>query len=148
MSLLRRYAYRLALLAGLLCVLVWAMLAPLGGPNRDRLMEIPRGTAQGRVSHDPRAGLPATIHLTLGVEDVLLLRNNDTVAQSFGPVQILPGQQFRLPFEQVARSVFPCSAHASGQVAVIVDPTPNPGMERLRWRLAALAHAIRHYKPV
>jgi hypothetical protein len=59
--------------------------------------------------------LPSTIRLTLGVRDVLLLRNNDTVPQVFGPVLIMPGQDFRLPFETVSSNQFACTAHASGQ---------------------------------
>jgi hypothetical protein len=42
--------------------------------------------------------LPPTITLTLGLNDVLLLRNADDVPQTFGPALIMPGQSFRLPF--------------------------------------------------
>ena len=43
--------------------------------------------------------LPDEIRLTLGLNDVLLLRNLDDVPQVFGPTLIMPGQSFRLPFE-------------------------------------------------
>jgi hypothetical protein len=71
----------------------------------------------------------------LGVQDVLLLRNSDTVPQVFGPVLIMPGQDFRLPFETVSENDFNCTAHSSGTMKVIVEPAPAPGLPRLRWRI-------------
>ena len=69
--------------------------------------------------------LPDTIRLTLGVNDVLLLRNLDDVPQVFGPTLIMPGQSFRLPFEVASTYSFACTAHASGQLSVIVEPGPG-----------------------
>ena len=43
--------------------------------------------------------LPSEIHLTLQVKDILVLINNDDVPQQFGPVLMMPGQSFRLPYE-------------------------------------------------
>jgi hypothetical protein len=82
--------------------------------------------------------LPDTIRLTLGINDVLVLRNADEVPQTFGPVLVMPGQSFRLPFATASTYNFACSAHASGQLNVIVEPTPAPGWETLRWRLRNL----------
>jgi hypothetical protein len=130
-------AFKLALFAGL-----WAAYAPLAGGSRDALFEIPAGTWARRMAGDKIEILPQTITLTLGVRDVLLLRNADTVPQQFGPVLIMPGQDFRLPFEQVSVNEFNCSAHSSGSMKVIVEPAPERGLARLRWRLAnALDHA-------
>ncbi len=148
MTQLRRHWPAWTLLACALALLLWAMFAPLDASNRDQLFEIPKGTWARRMAGDKVEILPSTVHLTLGVKDVLLLRNNDTVPQIFGPILIMPGQDFRLPFEQVSDNEFACTAHASGQMKVIVEPLPNPGLARLAWRLAALAHAIRYYKPV
>ena len=144
----RRHWATLALLATLMVLTLWAALAPLSTRDRELLFEIPRGTFARRMAGEPLEILPSTVQLTLGVKDVLLLRNNDTVPQIFGPVLIMPGQDFRLPFEQVSENEFACNAHASGQMKVIVAPLPNPGSERIAWRLAALAHAIRTYKKV
>lgn len=132
----------LALAAGLL---LWASLAPIRTASRDKLFEIPKGTWERRMAGDKVEILPSKVRLTLGVRDVLLLRNSDTVPQIFGPVLIMPGQDFRLPFETVSENQFDCSAHLSGQMTVVVEPFPNPGTDRLRWRLAELAHAIRTY---
>ena len=78
--------------------------------------------------------LPDTIRLTLGINDVLLLRNLDDVPQVFGPALIMPGQSFRLPFEVASTYSFACTAHAKGAMSVIVDPGPAKGWPTLRWR--------------
>lgn len=118
----------------LLAPLGWAAFAPLELPTRDELFEIPPGTFKRRMAGSKEEILPDTIHLTLGLNDQLLLRNKDEVPQQFGPVLIMPGQSFRLPFEVASTYSFACSAHASGQMAVVVAPTPEAGWQRLQWR--------------
>ena len=127
---------RLLLVLGALCAagLAWAALAPPALPSRDELFEIPNGTWKRRMAGDKVEILPAEIHLTQGLNDVLLLRNLDSVPQIFGPVLIMPGQSFRLPFEVASTYSFACTAHASGKMSVVVDPAPSPGWETLRWR--------------
>ncbi|CAN7224666.1 hypothetical protein LJR289_000780 [Pseudoduganella sp. LjRoot289] len=123
----------------------WAAWAPLALASRDQPFDIPKGTWARRMAGDPVEILPARIELTVGLNDTLLLRNLDDVPQQFGPVLIMPGQNFRLPFEQAADYQFDCTAHASGQMTVAVLPHPAPGLARLQWRLAALrrtAHAV------
>lgn len=117
-----------------LAPLAWAAFAPIELATRDQLFEIPKGTYARRMAGDKVEILPDTIHLTLGLNDQLLLRNHDEVPQQFGPVLIMPGQSFRLPFEVAATYSFACSAHASGQMAVVVAPTPEAGWQRLQWR--------------
>jgi hypothetical protein len=145
MDIVRRHWLLSSLLALTVGALLWAAIAPLHTSSRDQLFEIPKGTWARRMAGDKVEILPARIRLTLGLRDVLLLRNNDTVPQIFGPMLIMPGQDFRLPFETVSENQFACSAHVSGQMTVIVEPLPNPGLHRLRWRLAELAHAILTY---
>lgn len=144
LPILRRHPLACAMAASLVLALGWAALAPLAYASHDLLFEIPKGTHARRMAGDKVEILPSKIRLTLGVQDVLLLRNSDTVPQLFGPVLIMPGQDFRLPFEQASDYQFACSAHASGQMTVSVVPLPDPGMDRLKWRLAALSHAIRY----
>jgi hypothetical protein len=129
----RRRALALLLLA---CTgaLAWAALAPLATPTRDELFEIPKGTWARRMAGDKIEILPDVVHLTLGLNDVLLLRNLDDVPQIFGPVLIMPGQNFRLPFEHASEYQFACTAHASGQMSVFVAPLPAHGWQRLQWR--------------
>lgn len=138
----RRYPAVWSVAACLLLALAWAALAPPSAGTRDLLFEIPKGTWERRMAGDKVEILPSVVQLTLGVQDVLLLRNNDTVPQQFGPVLIMPGQDFRLPFEQVSENQFACTAHASGQMTVSVMAMPGPGWDRLKWRLAALRRQI------
>jgi hypothetical protein len=78
--------------------------------------------------------LPDRIDLTLGLNDHLLLRNLDDVPQQFGPVLVMPGQSFRLPFEVASTYSFDCTAHASGQMTIVVAEAPATPWDRLRWR--------------
>jgi hypothetical protein len=77
--------------------------------------------------------LPSQIRLTLGLNDVLLLRNLDDVPQVFGPTIMMPGQSFRLPFEKASNYQFACTAHASGQMTIIVEPEPVWPWQKLHW---------------
>ena len=136
-----RTSWRAALAACavlVLGVLAWAALAPLDVASRDELFEIPHGTYARRMAGDRVEILPDTIRLTLGVKDVLLLRNLDEVPQVFGPALIMPGQSFRLPFERASTYSFACTAHASGQMNVIVEPGPSGAWQTLRWRVRQL----------
>jgi hypothetical protein len=96
----------------------WVALTPISSPSRDEIFEIP----------------PSVIRLTLGVKDVLVLRNLDDVPQIFGPALMMPGQSLRLPFEVASSYQFACTAHASGQMTVIVEAGPTSPWARLRWR--------------
>lgn len=118
--------------------LAWATFAPVRPAAREQLFEIPHGTFARRMAGDKVSILPDTILLTLGANDVLLLRNLDEVPQVFGPALIMPGQSFRLPFETAATYDFACSAHASGQMSVVVEPPLMAGWPTLRWRLRRL----------
>jgi hypothetical protein len=139
LALRRRLAIAaLALASTALAAALLASLVPIHLPTRDELFEIPAGTYARRMAGDKVEILPDTIRLALGANDVLLLRNLDEVPQVFGPVLIMPGQSFRLPFETASTYSFACTAHASGQMSVIVDPAPAPGWPALRWRLLRL----------
>lgn len=132
MSLLRRLQWTLATL--LLATLAWAALAPLRYPTRELGFDFPSG---------PDARVPAQVWLTLGVRDVLLLRNRDRVPHVFGQVRVLPGRAFRLPFEQAGEFAFACDRAPGARVLVRVLAQPDPGWRRLRWRLHALFDAVR-----
>jgi len=135
----KHWSWFLALLASsALGMATWAALAPIHSVSRDEIFEIPKGTWARRMAGDKIEILPSKIHLTLGVNDVLVLRNLDDVPQVFGPALMMPGQSFRLPFELASSYQFACTAHASGQMSVIVEPTPESPWDRLRWRVTAL----------
>ena len=68
----------------------------------------PHGRRRGR---DPAGRDP----LTLGLNDVLVLRNLDDVPQVFGPTLMMPGQSFRLPFEQASTYSSPAPRMPAGR---------------------------------
>lgn len=131
----RRWMRGLSVMGALLLLaLMAAAIVPPAAAAREELFEIPRGTWSQRMAGKNVAILPDTIHLTLGTRDVLLLRNADDVPQTFGPVLIMPGQSFRLPFEKSSTYHFACTAHANGQLTIVVDPPLTPGWSTLQWR--------------
>jgi hypothetical protein len=138
---------RFVLLASVAAVAVfavgWTALTPVQSSSRDTVFEIPKGTWKRRMSGDKVSILPDHIRLTLGVRDILVLRNLDDVPQIFGPTLMMPGQSFRLPFEKAAEYQFACTAHASGQMTIIVDPNPSNPWQRILWRVRALSDKLR-----
>ena len=138
----RRHWFALALLCGALGVLAWAAFKPVQFASREEVFEIPKGTWARRMSGDKVEILPAQIRLTLGVRDVLLLRNLDDVPQVFGPTIMMPGQSFRLPFEVASIYTFACTAHLSGQMTIVVEAQPLSPWARLRWRAVSLWQAV------
>ena len=122
-------------LVAVLAALGWAGFAPLDVPSHDELFEIPKGTYARRMAGDKVEILPSRIRLTLGLNDVLLLRNLDDVPQVFGPTIMMPGQSFRLPFEKAAEYQFACTAHASGQMTIVVEEEPVMPWSRIHWRI-------------
>lgn len=131
-ELLRRHWPLAALAGGVLLVLLWGMLWPLRGDSHELPLEVRRGQSA-----------PAAVRLTLGVQDVLLLRNATGAPLVFGPVQLAPGGEFRLPVEEAGEQDIPCPALPGGVLRVRVVPMPDPGLDRLRWRLGNVGHAIR-----
>ena len=136
----KRLCIALATLAAL-AALASAALMPIQVDSREAVYVIPKGTWAKRMAGEKLDVLPDEIRLTIGVRDVLVLRNQDDVPQMFGPVLIMPGQGFSLPFKLATSYQFACSLHVSGQLSVVVQPNPAPGWERLRWRVAMMASA-------
>lgn len=126
----------------LLLGLGWAALAPIQTGSREARFEIPAGTSARRMAGEHVDILPQTIRLTLGLSDVLVLKNADSVPHIFGPTLIMPGQSFSLPFARASAYAFMCTAHANGQLEIIVEPAPAAGWQRLRWRWRRLTGAM------
>ena len=130
--------------AACVAALGWAAFTPVTVEGREKVFAIPEGTWARRRSGDDVEILPSQIRLTLGLQDVLLLKNRDVVPQTFGPALLLPGQNFRLPFAVASEYQFACSAHSSGQMTVIVDPFPASPFARLSWRVHRLIDSLRY----
>jgi hypothetical protein len=132
-----------ATLAGLsLIALTWCAALPLHSASREHVFVIPKGTWARRMAGQKVEILPDHIHLTLGLRDILVLRNQDDVPQIFGPTLMMPGQSFRLPFDRPAQYQFACTAHASGQMTIDVDSYPSTAVARIIWRARALLRVL------
>lgn len=137
MKLSARYVFAFVVVS-VIGVLTATAILPVRYDSREEIFEIPKGTWAQRMSGNSVSILPDQVYLALGVRDLLVLRNLDEVPQMFGPTLIMPGQSFKLPFELASEYQFACTAHASGQMTVVVDPEPTPGWQRLQWRLKKL----------
>jgi hypothetical protein len=125
------------ILGGALVAAGWIALAPIAPrppEERELLYAIPKG-AGARRGGAGQFALPSTVRLTLGVRDILVLRNDDEVPMQLGPVRLAPGQSYRLAFRQPGALQLACSFHQGIGFVLFVDPPPSPGWERLRWRL-------------
>lgn len=120
----------------------WAAWSPISSDSREEMFVIPKGTWARRSGGEKFEVLPSEITLTLGVRDVLVMKNDDDVPQMFGPVLIMPGQSFKLPFGVASQYQFACTAHVNGSLTVVVEPTPGAGWQRLRWRAIQFARSI------
>lgn len=139
---LHRHRWVSRLAGAALLALLWGALAPLREPSHERSFIFPR-TESGPGAAQRTLALPRELRLTLGVQDVLLLRNLDRRPHVFGPLQLRPGQEVRLPFEQAGDYPYACPDVAGGTLLVRVVRLPDPGWERLRWRLGGLGYALR-----
>jgi hypothetical protein len=143
---MRRPSWKSSIVAALALLVLgglgWAALAPVEAASHDELFEIPEGTSARRLAGEDVEILPQTIRLRIGLNDVLVLKNSDKAPHIFGPTLVLPGQTFRLPFSTPATYSFLCTAHADGQLNVIVEPGPAPGWERLHWRWNSLTNGV------
>ena len=125
------------LILGGLAAASWLALAPIAprpAAERELLYVIPKG-ASARAGGEGQSPLPSTVRLVLGVRDILVLRNDDTVPMQIGPLRLAPGQSYRLPFHQPGALQLACTFHQGIGFVLFVDPPPSPGWERLRWRL-------------
>lgn len=137
-----RRALLVAALTLVLAAVATAAFRPVEFDSREELFEIPQGTWARRMAGDKIEILPSKIYLMLDVRDVLYLRNLDDVPQIFGPTLLMPKQGFRLPFHVASENLFVCTAHASGQLMVVVEERPNSPARRLSWRARWLGRKI------
>ena len=133
----------LCIVAGVIFTpVVFASLWPLTFNSREELFEIPKGTWARRMAGEKREILPPEIHLVTGIHNVLMLKNSDDVPQIFGPTLLMPGQSLRIPFTRPSENYFSCTAHASGQLLVVVEAAPSWPWTRLGWRVRRMLRGL------
>ncbi len=138
MSYRRRYWVLVLLVGAAVCTIAWAAFAPVHTDSKEQVYVIPKGTWERRHAGEHLDIIPAEIRLTIGAKDVLVMRNQDDVPQLFGPVLIMPGQSFQMPFRRASTYLFACPLHTSGLLTIVVDEMPEPGWARLWWRATGM----------
>jgi hypothetical protein len=134
-AILSRRWFTLSGVSMLLACLAGAAFVPVTSKAREELFEIPKGTWARRMSGEKLEILPSEIRLILGIRDVLVLKNSDDVPHMFGPTLLMPGQTLRLPFSVPSENQFACTAHANGQLTILVEEEPSSPWARLKWRM-------------
>lgn len=119
-------------------VVGWAAFAPVHTDSNEQVYVIPKGTWERRHAGEHLDIIPAEIRLTIGAKDVLVMKNQDDVPQLFGPVLIMPGQSFQMPFRKASSYLFACPLHTTGLLTIVVEDMPAPGWPRLWWRTQGL----------
>jgi len=122
------------IIGAILTPIVFAAMWPVTFVSREELFEIPKGTWARRMAGEKREILPSEIDLLVGIHNVLKLKNSDDVPQIFGPTLLMPGQTLRIPFSRPSENYFACTAHASGQLVIVVEAAPIWPWDRLSWR--------------
>jgi hypothetical protein len=66
------------------------------------------------------------------------MRNQDDVPQLFGAGAHHARSILSVPFHRPSEYLFTCPLHSNGLLTIVVEPMPEPGWERLRWRATGL----------
>lgn len=111
-------------LGAILVSVAWtAFGAQQVAPPRSVELTIPLGTAELIKAGKPTV-IPAQIQLTQG--DRLVLINDDVATHSVGGWSVSPGMSLTIMADSPVTSVFACTIHSSGSLAIVV--TPRPGL--------------------
>lgn len=89
--------------------------------ERQVVYVIPPGTVERLEAGEAVDVLPATIELTLGRRDVLVIRNDDSRPVTIGPFKVAPGQQFTQRYHNAGTYDLICSIHPGEQLRVVVS---------------------------
>lgn len=81
---------------------------------------IPAGTVERLAAGDGTGAPPHRIELVLGVQDVLVIRNEDSVWHEVGPYRVAPGHTLTQRFSEPGRVVQACTMTPGNQVEIVV----------------------------
>ena len=98
------------------------------------VLTIPEGTAAKVAAGEPAVGVPDEMTFVLG--DVLVVRNEDNVAHTLGPLLVPAGASASLPLNEEDHFALNCSFNSSSYFGLHVKPPTT-----LRTRLLGIAFA-------
>jgi hypothetical protein len=114
-----RWAISLAFLAIGLAVAAYRG-AVLHEELRQYVIVIPAGTAERLAAGDETNAPPHSFELVLGVRDVLVIKNEDSVWHQVGPYRVAPGHTLQQRFSRPGTIQAACTITSSQQVEIVV----------------------------
>ena len=87
---------------------------------RQYVIVIPPGTAERLAAGDTSNAPPHSFELILGVRDVLVIQNKDSVWHQVGPYRVAPGHTLQQRFSRPGTIQAACTITASQQVEIVV----------------------------
>jgi hypothetical protein len=88
--------------------------------NRQLIIVIPAGTAVEIETTGQSDSVPHRIELVLGVQDILVIENEDTVWHTVGPYIIAPGQTLVHHYTQPGTIQQNCTITPSGSIEIVI----------------------------
>jgi len=111
------------LLLLLLVVLGWFVMIKRE-ETRKFIFIIPPGTRQQIETGQPAVNFPDEIILTVGVQDTIIIENQDEVMHSFGPFVVGPHSTLTKRFDIPITYEGACTFHQEQQMRLVVNPAP------------------------
>jgi hypothetical protein len=87
---------------------------------RQLVIVIPDGTAERIAAGETDSTPPHRIEMVVGVQDVLVIRNEDTVWHQVGPYRIAPGRTLTQRFSQPGVIRQACTITPGQQVEIVI----------------------------
>ncbi|MBI3732543.1 MAG: hypothetical protein HY259_03685 [Chloroflexi bacterium] len=99
----------------------WNWQGGQSDPAHQLVFDVPPGTVERLNRGEAVEILPHTIRLTLGGRDTLVIKNNDRLPVTVGPLIIDPGQRFVERFYQPGSYQLACSLHPEALLQILVE---------------------------
>lgn len=109
-----------ALVALALAAAAWWQSGP-SAEERQVVYSVPPGTVARMATGEHLDVLPATIALTLGKQDILVIRNDDSQPIQVGPFKIEPGQRFVQQYYNRGTFDLICTIHENERLRIIIE---------------------------
>ena len=111
-----------------LVLLLFVALAWFGVSKREEARKfnfvIPPHTSQQIADGQAAVNLPDEIVLTVGIQDTIVIENQDDVIHSFGPFVVGPHSTLTKRFDVPIIYEGACTFHPEQQMRLVVNPAP------------------------
>lgn len=89
--------------------------------TRQQVYVVPAGTTARLAAGQAVTALPNEVHLTIGGQDTIVIRNDDTLPFDVGGVLVQPGQKYVQQFKHPGTFFLVCSVHTSDRIRIVVS---------------------------